>query len=654
MLTTGNGTVSRSPDKPLYEEGSVVDLTATPASGWEFVEWTGDVTGTSNSTSVTVNSDITATAVFQEITPQYVVNASVQGSGVISKDPDQEFYDEGTTVELTAVPDAGWYFAGWSGEVTGTQNPIVVTLNADYVISATFEELPTTDAFLATVTAEDGTGRSVERTFGVDANATSGFDAGLDVQAPPAPPAGAFDARFVTAAGQPFFTDIRASASYPGSISWKFDVQGSDTPITLGWDSSLFPPGGMVMTSSVDGSTVNMKTQNAWELGTAPASMTISYAPYDPATLASVTKTVDAGWNLWGLSYDVGAIPYQTLLPLAEDGSLLGFEGAYESAARASLGSGYWINYGSVGTITIDGYPVQSVSIDAEAGWNLITGPSCIADLPASVTAAYVYDNGSYQPTTTTASFQGTWVKVSEPTTLTLDCAAPSLLASKSAPSAPESRMTLTVEDAKGARQTLHITGEADGQSLDAYALPPRPPQAIFDARFDTDNRLFSGQEASIQLQSAAYPIQVSVSGDHAAGRATEQSIAGSGRTFMLRDGSAFEIADTTVSALVLSLPATVLEDLPSVFTLHGNYPNPFRDATQLAFDLPKDAIISVEVFNILGQRVLRIDDQRMSAGVGRTLPVRSSLASGVYFYRIRAEMSTRTITKTDKMVVVK
>ena len=651
---TGSGSVSLSPDQSSYEQGTVVDLTATPAAGWEFVEWTGDVSETSNPTSVTVNGDIATTAIFQETTPQYAVNASVQGNGVISKDPDQELYDAGTPVELTAVPDAGWYFAGWSGEVTGTQNPLVVTLNADYVISAAFEELPTTDAFVAAVTAEDASGRSIQRSFGVSATGTDGFDSGIDVEAPPAPPSGAFDARFVTSAGPSLFTDIRASASYPGSIAWTLEVQGSESPISLTWDASLFPPGEMVMTSSTDGSVINMKTQTSVEVGNTPSSQTISYTPYDPATLASVTKTVDAGWDLWGLSYDVGAIPYQTLLPLAEDGSLLGFDGAYDSASRAQLGRGYWINYGSAGTITIDGYPVQSVSVNAEPGWNLITGPSCSADLPASVTVAYAYTNGSYQPTTTTAPFQGTWVKVSEPTTLSLDCGSSSLLASKSTTSRPESRMTLTVTDAKGASQVLHITGASDAQNLDAYSLPPRPPQAIFDARFDTDNRMYSGEQASVQLQSTAYPIRVSVSGDHAAGTATERSSTGTSRSFVLRDGATFEITDPTVSALALSLPASVLEDLPMVFELHGNYPNPFRDATQLAFDLPEDATISIEVFNILGQRVLRIEDQRISAGIGRTIPVRGSWASGVYFYRIRAQMSAQTITKTDKMVVVR
>ena len=44
-------------------------------------------------------------------------------------------------VKLTAVPDTGYYFTGWSGDVTGTDNPIDVTVGSEKEITATFEIL---------------------------------------------------------------------------------------------------------------------------------------------------------------------------------------------------------------------------------------------------------------------------------------------------------------------------------------------------------------------------------------------------------------------------------------------------------------------------------------------------------------------------------
>ena len=44
-------------------------------------------------------------------------------------------------VKLTAVPDTGYYFTGWSGDVTGTDNPIDITVGSEKDITATFEIL---------------------------------------------------------------------------------------------------------------------------------------------------------------------------------------------------------------------------------------------------------------------------------------------------------------------------------------------------------------------------------------------------------------------------------------------------------------------------------------------------------------------------------
>lgn len=62
--TTGSGTVARNPSKTTYNSGEVVTLTATPASGYTFSSWSGDVSGTSATTTVTMNANKTVTANF--------------------------------------------------------------------------------------------------------------------------------------------------------------------------------------------------------------------------------------------------------------------------------------------------------------------------------------------------------------------------------------------------------------------------------------------------------------------------------------------------------------------------------------------------------------------------------------------------------------
>ncbi|MDY6839027.1 MAG: DNRLRE domain-containing protein, partial [Thermodesulfobacteriota bacterium] len=60
------------------------------------------------------------------------------GNGSVIKDPDQAEYNPGDVVELTAVPDTGWQFIGWSGDLTGTTNPETVTVTAGMAITANF------------------------------------------------------------------------------------------------------------------------------------------------------------------------------------------------------------------------------------------------------------------------------------------------------------------------------------------------------------------------------------------------------------------------------------------------------------------------------------------------------------------------------------
>jgi len=81
--------------------------------------------------------------------------------------------------------------------------------------------------------------------------------------------------------------------------------------------------------------------------------------------------------------------------------------------------------------------------------------------------------------------------------------------------------------------------------------------------------------------------------------------------------------------------------NLPGRFALLGNYPNPFRERTQVSVDLPADATVSVEVYDLLGRRLIQ-QEARLTAGTARSVQVDArDLASGMYLYRIRAEMAT-------------
>lgn len=70
----------------------------------------------------------------------WVLTTTVNGSGTITKSPNAADYADGASVELTAVPTAGWSFSGWSGALSGSTNPATLVMDGDKAVTATFTE----------------------------------------------------------------------------------------------------------------------------------------------------------------------------------------------------------------------------------------------------------------------------------------------------------------------------------------------------------------------------------------------------------------------------------------------------------------------------------------------------------------------------------
>ncbi|HRR96712.1 MAG TPA: cohesin domain-containing protein, partial [Candidatus Ratteibacteria bacterium] len=134
---SGSGTVTKNPDKTEYTKGDIVTLTATPSTGQEFIGWSGDLTGTTNPTTITMDGNKTITANFVK---QYTLNVNVSpsGSGTVTKNPDKAKYNEGEQVILTAIPNFEYSFQNWSGSLTGSTNPATIVMNCDKTITANF------------------------------------------------------------------------------------------------------------------------------------------------------------------------------------------------------------------------------------------------------------------------------------------------------------------------------------------------------------------------------------------------------------------------------------------------------------------------------------------------------------------------------------
>ena len=92
------------------------------------------------------------------------------------------------------------------------------------------------------------------------------------------------------------------------------------------------------------------------------------------------------------------------------------------------------------------------------------------------------------------------------------------------------------------------------------------------------------------------------------------------------------------------------VETVPVEFSLAQNYPNPFNPTTQIQYSLPTAEHVTIRIFNIRGQQVMRLFDGRQDAGKHKISFSGRNFASGIYFYRLKAGK----FTATKKMTFLK
>ena len=157
MAVAGGGSTSPAEGQRPYAAGTVVYITASPDSGYQFDRWTGDVDTVDNryaaSTTITIYGDYSITAYFQETgVTYYTLTTSVSPlvGGSVSLSPGGGTYPAGSQVTLTAMPASGYSFNNWGGDASGSQNPVTIIMNSNKSITAYFQETGVTYYTLTT------------------------------------------------------------------------------------------------------------------------------------------------------------------------------------------------------------------------------------------------------------------------------------------------------------------------------------------------------------------------------------------------------------------------------------------------------------------------------------------------------------------------
>ena len=535
----------------------------------------------------------------------------------------------------------------WNDSQNATYNPTLsyqLTLQA-YQLAASGSGNPDCTIDLA---IRDQCGSSGTLRFGYDAKATNGLDPSLgEGELPPPPPVGAFDARFILPV-TPAVSSLKDFRPDTGiTTSWRLTFQGCGYPFTFSWDSSALPAGSFMLRDELGGIVVNvdMKAQRSYTL-TNPGitSLQIVYS-------ANICRNiiVGSGWNIVSTPVTAADSAVSSLYPGAVS-SAFWYNNGYVQSTAFRPGRGYWLKFATADTFTICGQPVSPRDVPVHTGWNII-GPfetaasiAAIGSTPTGIVTSnyFGYLNG-YSSATSLSAGSGYWVKVAQDGALHL----PGGSSKSSQPvivvNPNWTRMDLT--DNAGGGVSLYL---GKGQEMTGtYELPPLPPPGVFDARF-AGNRFAEamGKDThEIQIASGSVPVSLTVSNLQGRKLRLKDAVDGKQVDAVLVEGRA-----VLIPSGVTRINIEEMQNLPTVYELSQNYPNPFNPTTIIKFALPAASYVTLEVINTLGQRVVTLVDGYWDAGYHQVEFNALNIASGSYFYRIKAG----TFVSVKKLVLLK
>jgi uncharacterized repeat protein (TIGR02543 family) len=340
----------------------------------------------------------------------YTLNVTAT-NGSVTKNPNASNYTSGSPVTLTATPNSGYTFAGWSGDASGTNNPITVTINANMNIAANFTiSAPSPPTVTSPLTYCENATASALTATGDNLLWYTVATGGTSSATPPTPPTtaagtttfyvsqtiGAIESEraeiVVTVNAIPSEPTVTTPITYPqGSTATALTASGSNLlwyAFATDGTSSATPP--TPSTSSV-GTTNYYVSQTINECESARALIEVDIED------ATVTQTIalDAGWNLVSLyvapsNSSVDSIFASILSQLDEIKNAEGFYKTEQAAnlqslTQIALGSSYLVKMKAAQTLTVKGTVPQTVTVLLKHGWNMLGYPVSATNSTATV-----------------------------------------------------------------------------------------------------------------------------------------------------------------------------------------------------------------------------------------------------------------------------
>lgn len=355
------------------------------------------------------------------------------------------------------------------------------------------------------------------------------------------------------------------------------------------------------------------------------------------------------GWNLVSHPINQNNVSVTSVLPLIIGGPyVFDMTNGYVQQDTIAEKKGYWIRLSDKYDISLNGRIIEDTILTVKTGWNLIGSNSStvnkndIYTQPSGIIQSlfYGYDSAGYYSSNQIRYGSGYWVRVSQDGNLILPRQSGIV---KKIENPELSNEGFEITSGTGHRRNLWIV---ENSNSSFYEAPPLAPGNNFDIRF-TGNLYGESKAKSayqITIINGEYPLQIKSSVED-----EEYDVSGDitkkyyGK---LTGDNQIKIVDVKDVSLTFSKLT-----IPTEYYLSQNYPNPFNPTTTIKFGLPQDQKVRIVVYDILGQEVERIlNDKQLKAGHHTIEWDASKYSSGIYLLNIQAG----SFSSVKKMMLLK